>query len=120
MGFIDCPYCKKEATSYFNLGNTFYFFRTDKKCEFCKKPIKFDAKALFVFYLVIAPLTLLVSGSIFIFFQVIATNYLDNITRQIIFIIIIVLLLVIAIIMNLLAIKMANKLFRIRMFSPKN
>jgi uncharacterized membrane protein YidH (DUF202 family) len=117
MGFLDCPYCNKEATSYFNLGNTFYFFRADKKCNFCKNPIKFEIKSLITFYLVIGPLIVLITVGIILSIQVIAEKYFDSSSRQIFLFISVGLMLFIAVIMNLFAIKMANKLFKIKMFS---
>lgn len=47
MKFLECPYCQKKATSFFNLGNSFFLFSKIKKCEKCKKNIGLNLNSFF-------------------------------------------------------------------------
>lgn len=120
MGFLDCPYCEKEATSYLNLGNTFYFIKSSKVCDYCKKPICFNLKSIFLFYFVILPIILLIAMILFVSAKYISENYFSDITNLFLIIISIPLILVSTILMNILAFKMADKIFRIRIFLRSN
>ena len=120
MGFLDCPYCGKEATSYLNLGNTFYFIKSIKVCDYCRKPISFNLKSIFLFYFVILPIILLIAMILFVSANYIFENYFSDITNLFLIIISIPLILVWIIFMNILALKMADKIFRIRIFSRSN
>jgi len=119
MAFMACPYCQKEATSYINLGNTYYFFKSNKICDFCKKPIEFNIKSLFIFYLVILPMIMIAMIILFIFIKYLAEEFFSDIVNVIFYAIALPLILLLSVLMNVAALKIANKVFKIRIFSKK-
>lgn len=50
MNLNECPYCKREATSYAIFCNTAYLLNPNKECMHCLGPIKLNSQGLFFNY----------------------------------------------------------------------
>ena len=120
MGLIECPHCKKEATSYINLGNTFYFFYTGKMCHFCNKPVEFKTLSVFLLYFVALPAALLPALIMIGGLQYFMENYLAEKLSKIALIIILPLSFFFIIMLNILVVRIAGKHLKLRLFQVRN
>ena len=57
--YLSCPHCQHQATSMLNLGNAFYMYSFNKKCEACKNPIRLNLIVYFLTIFVINPILLI-------------------------------------------------------------
>lgn len=119
MKFLFCPYCNREAASYFSLSNIFYLLKSDKRCDNCQKPISIDLKSVVIFFFIICPLTIVVFGGLWLSIHIIATNYIAEDIRQILSVLFIGLFFIFAILMNCFLVTLANKFFKISMFTKR-
>ncbi|MEJ2658802.1 MAG: hypothetical protein P8012_16715 [Desulfobacterales bacterium] len=47
MSLLDCPYCNKDAASYWSFGNSMYIY-SKKKCASCGKAIKLKVSSIII------------------------------------------------------------------------
>ena len=58
MSYIECPYCKRKATSYLNLGNGLFILSGNKECPHCLGRIKINLSTYFLTFIFGIPLLL--------------------------------------------------------------
>ena len=74
MTVLSCPHCDKDATSYLNLGNTLYYFKS-KKCDYCGKPIFMSSSSVLIIFFII-PSSLILA--LWVLFHFSSTQPIDS------------------------------------------
>ena len=108
MILLECPYCKRKANSFWSLGNSVFFFSTDKKCSHCDGRIKFNIASLFITFLLPIVSLLIVFGLTFLLY------------REIKGIVVLVPLLVVVYGLFLILLSLSARYFKLRLYLPKD
>lgn len=51
MHLFDCPYCKRDATSWKDILGNFAFFTWNPRCYKCDKDLKINIATFFMYYM---------------------------------------------------------------------
>lgn len=108
MTLLECPYCKRKASSFWSLGSSAYFFSTDKKCLHCDGRIKFNVASLFITFLLSIVSLVTVLGLTFLLY------------REIKGIGVLIPLLIVVYGLFLVLISLAARYFKLRLYLPKD
>lgn len=108
MTLLECPYCKKKANSFWSLGNSAYFFSTDKKCLQCNGRVKFKMASISITFLLTLISLIIVFGlAFFLYGEIKGTG-------------IFIALLVIVYGLFLTLLSLCAKYFKFRLYLPKD
>lgn len=108
MTLLECPYCNRKASSFWSLGNSAFFFSTDKKCPHCDGRIKFNVTSLFITFLLPIVSLLIVFGLTFLLY------------REIKGIGVLIPLLVVVYGLFLILLSLSARYFKLRLYLPKD
>jgi len=67
MSFFECPYCGKKAVTGAEIGDQFWLFSKNKMCQSCYKPIRTNAEALLVYFIIAPAISIACSLVLFYF-----------------------------------------------------